>query len=268
VRPGETFGVAGGITFLALSDEMHDAYPILSDLLDWEDQDALIPLDTGWPTPSKVIVWAAGNDHILITGDRGCDQDRLARAIHSISPMRAKEIVWLDSVPDDRAKQKEILLRASRSTLVLTIDEKMPVMDAAFRTSLFSTSYRIRVLVCASSMDRVLPVLGPDHSLMRRIDLRPLAFRNEQIERLLDRQLEERGSALRAAQFTDENRKALRSCEWRGNFDDLRLAAERFDVLVREGSLRSAASALDVPYSTLQKWLANTIGVTLPLTAR
>src|SRR6266496_4174575 len=104
VRPGETFGVAGGVTFLALNDEMQAAYPILSDILDWEDQEALIPIDTGWPTPSKVTVWASGNDHVLITGKRGCDQDRLARAIHSISPMRARDLVWVDSVPTDRAQ--------------------------------------------------------------------------------------------------------------------------------------------------------------------
>jgi len=267
VRPGETFGVAGGVTFLALNDEMHAAHPILSDILDWEDQEELIPIDQGRPTPSKVIVWASGNDHLLITGERGCDQDRLARAIHSISPMRSREMVWLDSVPADRAQQKEILTRATKTTLVLTVDDKTPVMDEAFRTSLFSTSYRIRVLVCASSMTRVLPVLGPDHSYMRCIDLRPLAFRSEQLERLFDRQFEERGSALRVAQFTDENRKALHACEWRANFDDLRLAADRFTALSPDGSLRSAASALGIPYSTLQKWLVNKLGITSPLTA-
>ncbi len=265
VRPGETFAVAGGITFLALNDAMHAAYPILSDIIGWEQQHALIPADSRWPTPSKVIVWGAGSDHILITGERGCGQERLVRAIHSISPMRAREVVWVDRVPDDRAQQKDLLLRASRSTLALKLDERTPVMDEAFRTSLFSTSYRIRVLVDASSLARVHAVLGPDHALVRRVELRPLARRTDQIERLLDRELAARGSMLRAAQLTGKNRSALSSCEWRGNFEALRLAAERLDALARTGSVRSAASALGVPYSTLQKWLANTIGITLPL---
>jgi hypothetical protein len=267
VRPGETFAVAGGITFLALNDPMHAAYPSLSDVLGWEDRHTVTHLDGRWPTPSDVTVWGAGSDHILITGERGCDQERLIRAIHSISPMRAREIVWVDDVPDDRASQKELLLRASRNTLALNVHDRTPVMDEAFRTSLFSASYRIRVLVCAPSMARVLAVLGPDHSLMRRVDLRPLAYRTEQIERLLDRELEARGSMLRVAQLTGKNRDALRSCEWRGNFEDLRVAAERVDALARAGSVRGAASALGVPYSTLQKWLANTVGITLPLTS-
>lgn len=166
-----------------------------------------MPIDTGWPTPSQVIRLASGNDHLLIAGDRGCDQERLARAIHSISPMRKRDIVWMASVPKERSEQKELLVRASRTTLVLTIDDKMPVMDEAFRTSLFSTSYRIRVLVIASS-SRAIEVLGPEHSRMRRIDLRPLAFRSAQLGRLLDLQLEERGSGLRFAQLSEAHRKA------------------------------------------------------------
>jgi FHA domain len=268
VRPGETFAVAGGVTFLALNDEMHAAYPVFSDILDWEELEPASPMDAGWPTPSKVIVWAAGNDHLLITGERGCDHARLARAIHSVSAMRARDVVWADAVPPDRAQQKELLTRASRSTLVLTIDDGMPVMDDAFRTALFSPSYRVRVLVLAPSLTRVLQVLGPDHSFMRRIDLRPLAFRTEQLLRLLDRQLEERGANLRATHMTESNRAALRACEWRGNFDDLRLVADRLVVLAGAGSLRAAAAQLGMNYSTLQKWFTSAMGLSLPLVGR
>lgn len=263
VRPGEMFA-AGGVTFLALNDEMRRAYPILSDILDWELETSLVPIDTGWPTPSQVIRLASGNDHLLIAGDRGCDQERLARAIHSISPMRKRGLVWITSVPKDRGEQKELLVRASRTTLVLTIDDKMPVMDEAFRTSLFSTSYRIRVLVIASST-RAIEVLGPEHSRMRRIDLRPLAFRSAQLGRLLDRQLEARGSGLRFAQLSEANRKALLAYEWRHNFDDLRLAADRLAAIARAGSLRKAAMDLGVDRSTLQHWFTNSLGLSLPL---
>lgn len=267
VRPGGTFAASGGITFLALNREMHAAYPTLSDILDWEDQDALIPIDRGWPTPSKVIVWGSGNDHLLITGPKGCDQDRLVRAIHSISPMRWREMVWVDSIPVDRASQKELLVRASKTTLVLKIDDKTPVMDQAFRSMLFSASYRIRVLVCAPSFDPVLKVLGPDHSYMRRIELRPLAFRTDQLGRLFDRQLEERGAPLRFELLTEANREALKKCEWDRNLDDLRLTAERLAAIERTGSLRKAAPALGIKnFSTLQKWFTNTMGLTTPLT--
>lgn len=266
VHPGQTFELPGGVTFLALNQAMNAAHPILSDILGWEDQESLISIDPGWPTPSKVIMWATGNDHILIVGENGCDQDQLAQAIHSISRQRDREIVWVDSIPTDRGQQKELLLRASRTTLVLRIDGEMPVMDEAFRLSLFSTSYRIRVVVSAPSMARVHQVLGPDHPLMRRIELRPLAYRDDQVERLLDRQLEQRGSSLRVTNMTEENRSALRRYGWPRNFDDLRLAADRLSVIAREGTLHRAASALQLPYSTLQKWFTDQLGLSRPLT--
>jgi pSer/pThr/pTyr-binding forkhead associated (FHA) protein len=264
VRPGEIFGAGGGISFIALNDEMRRVYPLLSDLLDWETETSLVPPAPRWPTPCDVIRLASGVDHLMISGDRGCDQDRLAHAIHAMSPLRSREIVWVDSIPEDRGAQKELLVRASRSTMVLKIDDEMPVMDEAFRSSLFSTSYRVRVLVIAWPT-RARAVLGEDNSTMRRIELRPIAYR-DQLDRLLDRQLEERKAPLRFAQMTEANRKALLRYEWRGNFDELRLAAERFAAVAREGSLRKASTALGESYSTLQHWFTNMIGVSLPLT--
>jgi DNA-binding NtrC family response regulator len=66
--------------------------------------------------------------------------------------------------------------------------------------------------------------------------------------------------------MTEANRKALLRHEWRGNFDDLRRAADRLVAVAREGSLRRAASALGESYSTFQHWFTNMIGLTLPLT--
>lgn len=266
VRAGEVFDAGGGISFIALNDEMRRVYPLLSDLLDWETETSLVPPAPRFPTPCHVIRVASGVDHLLISGDRGCDQDRLAQAIHAISPLRNRALVWVDSIPTDRGEQKELLVRASRATMVLTIGDDMPVMDETFRSSLFSTSYRIRVIVLAWPT-RARAVLGEDHSNMRRIELRPIAYR-DQLERLLDRQLEERGTSLRFVQMTEANRKALLRYEWRGNFDELRLAADRFAAVTREGSLRRAAGALGESYSTLQHWFTNMLGVSLPLTGQ
>lgn len=265
VRPGEMFA-AGGVTFLALNDQMRRAYPVLCEILDWEQETSLVPIDPGWPTPSQVIQLASGNDHILIAGERGCSQRELAQAIHSISPVRNREIVWINEIPRDRAEQKSLLVRASRTTLVLEIGDGMPIIDEAFRTSLFSTSYRIRVLVVAS-VRRATEVLGPEHSRMRRIDLRPVAFRSAQLERLLDRQFELNGSAVRCAKLSERNRKALVAHDWPHNLDDVRLAAGRLRVIAAEPSLRKAAATLEVDRSTLQHWFTNTMGLSLPLTS-
>jgi len=277
IRAGEVFGAGGGISFLALNDEMRRVYPLLCDLLDWETETSLVPPPARWATPAYAIRIASGVDHVMIFGDAGCDQDQLARTIHAISPLRKRELLWVDSIPEDRAAQKKLLVRASRSTMVLTINDEMPIMDEAFRSSLFSTSYRIRVIVIASPR-RAQEVLG-DHAYMRRIELRPLAFRPEQIPRLLDRQLEQRGSSLRFAQLSEHNRQALLRYQWRredrrpkhrgewvSNFDELRIAADRLAATSREGSLRKAAEALGEDRWGLQYWTSNIVGLKLPLT--
>jgi len=267
VRAGQTFG-AGCVSFLALNDLMKQHYPLLSDLIDWETGTEFESQQSRFPTPCDAIRLASGVDHITITGDVGCDQARLAEAIHAISPLRNGALVWVDSIPNDRGEQKELLVRASRATMVLTIGDDMPVMDEAFRSSLFSTSYRIRVIVLAWP-ERARAVLGEDRSNMQRLDLRPIAYReHEQIERLLDRQLEARDCALRFAHMTEANRKTLLGYGWRRNFDDLRLVADRFAALVRAGSLRQAAPLLGLSYSSLQGWFAETLGVDVPLTGK
>jgi hypothetical protein len=201
----------------------------------------------------------------MISGDVGCDQTRLAEAIHAISPLRNRPLIWVESIPTDRGLQKDLLLRASRATMVLTIGEDMPVMDEAFRSSLFSTSFRVRVIVLAWP-ERARVVLGEDHCNIQRLELRPIAYRApEQIELLLDRQLEARECPLRFAHLTEANRKALLQYGWRRNFEDLRLVADRFAGLTRAGSLRRAAPELGLSYSALQGWFAETLGVDVPL---
>lgn len=265
VRAGQTFTAGGGITFLAVNDEMHRVYPLLSDLLGWQTETSLVPPTHGAASPDHVIQLAAGVDHLMIHGDQGCDQERLAHAIHSISPLRRRELVRVTAVPKDRPDQKELLVRAARTTMVLVIDDNTPVMDEAFRSALFSTSYRIRVVVIGSPR-RVLAVLGNEH-MFRRIDLRPLAYRTDQLEALLDRQLEERGVLLRFAQLSEANRKALLGYAWSKNFDELRLAADRLVAVERFGSLRKAAEALADDRWKVQYWFSTKVGLSLPLKA-
>lgn len=266
VRPGQTF-VAGPITFLALNDEMHAAFPSLSEILDWEDADPFTPFDRGWPLPSTAIVWGSGADHLMIVGPRGCGQDQLVETIHAVSPMRDRKLVWSGAIPTDRAGQKDLLLRSQKTTLALSIDDKTEAIDPAFVSMLFSPSYRVRVLVCAPSFERAQEVLGRQHTGMRRIELRPLAFRTDQLVRILDRRLEEEGSTLRFDQLTKANREALMNCEWRRNLDDLRVAAQRLAAVHQAPSLRKAAAALGIKnFNVMQKWFSDTMKLSLPLT--
>lgn len=261
VRAGQTFGAGGGITFLAINDEMRRVYPLLSDLLGWQTETSLVPPTLGEASPDYVIQLAAGVDHLMINGAPGCDQQQLASAIHSISPLRKRELVSVSSIPKDRAAQKELLVRATRSTMVLAIDDETPVIDEAFRSALFSMSYRIRVILIASPR-QALAVLGDEHSF-RRIELRPLAYRTDQIERLFDRQCEEIGSPLRFAHMRDENRKALLGYGWSENLEELRLTARRLAVIARLGSLRGAAVELKEKRWNIQYWFSKQLGLTI-----
>jgi hypothetical protein len=268
VRPGARFN-AGGITFLALNDAMHAAFPRLSEILDWEDGAAFSSREPAWPTPSGVIVWGSGTDHLLILGPRGCGQDRLTETIHGISPMRDKPVVRVAAVPADRAGQRELLLRAQKSTLVLAIGDDTPTIDSAFASMLFSPSYRIRVLVCAPSVDRAADVLGREHAAMRRIELRPLAFRTDQLVRILDTLLAEVGTPLRFEKLTKSNQQALVACEWKRNLDDLHTAAARLAAIHSAGSLRQSVGVLGIKnFNVLQKWFTDTMKLTLPLAGR
>lgn len=269
-RPGQTFLTGGGITFLALNDAMRAAYPVLCDLIGWERSEDLIPIDGKFSKPSNAIVWGVGNEAIVIVGPTGSDHHRLAETIHGFSSRATRDIVWLRDPPATRSEQKALLVRAARSTLVFTIDDRTTVLDRDFRSALFSPSYRVRVIVCAPSMDRVIRVLGPDHSLVHCLTLRPLGYRDDEIEILLDRQLEERGSLLRTAALTDHNRAAIRKFGWeekdRKNWDSLRYVADSLAAIHAAGSVRKLAKTVGVARQSLQSWYNDTMGLTAPLT--
>lgn len=181
--------------------------------------------------------------------------------------MRTKTIVKVNGVPPDRAGQRDLLMRAQKSSLVFTIADDTPDLDAAFASMLFSPSYRIRVLACAPSVDRAATVLGREHAAMRRIELRPLAFRTDQLARLLDDLFAGLGSPLRFEKLTKQNQQALLACDWRRNLDELRTAADRLAAIGSEGSLRQAAVALKIKnFNVLQKWFTDTMNLSRPLT--
>jgi len=250
LRPGNTFTVSS-VRFLALNREMHAAYPTLADILGAEDEED--PRET---SPGELILIATTGSHVLITGERGCDQDQLARMLHSVSLRRGREIVELEAVPTDRAQQRAIIDRASRSTLVVTIDEQRAVMDGAFSASLFSPSYQIRVIAIAPTMSKATAVLGAANmQTIRVVAVRPLSQRAGAIPRLLDRLLTARSSPLRVSDLTRANQAALQAYSWPENLIDLRVAADRLAMIASTPSIRKAAENLQLHPSSLHYWL-------------
>lgn len=267
IRPSDLF-TAGPFTFLAQNDEMRAAYPTLVGLLGPEDDAS--PSASPWgedASPSSLIVLAMGGRHMLLTGQAGCGQAQLARTIHDISLLRGRPPVVLQKLPADRERQREILDAASRSTLIITIDPSAPVMDAAFVQSAFSPSYRIRVIAIAPGVDKANQVLAAEHvRTMRIIAVPPLAFRQRAIPTLMDHALAARSASFRFSDLTAANQAALSAHGWPGNFDDLHLAATRLVAVATAASLRRAADALDLSYSTLQHWFSH-LGLSQPVLA-
>jgi len=259
VRPGNTFTVSG-TRILALNDEMRSAYASLAEVLGAEDE------QPGDATPSQFVQIATDGGHVLIVGEKGCDQERLARTLHAISLRRKETLVELMDVPSERALQQDILRRATRSTLLLTIHEETPVMDDAFASSLFSTTFQIRVVAVAPTRAKAAAVLGEANLLsMTMIRLRPVAMRASVIPRLLDQMLVHRGAVIRVSDLTRFNQQALQVYAWPENLDSLRETADYLQTVALMPSLRSAAEQLNVPRSTLTYWHNNKLKFEAPL---
>lgn len=269
-RPGDTF-LVGQVRILVLNDEMRAGMSILSDILAASDETTLRPSDVRSPSVCDVVVAAKEGANIVIVGEPGCDQERLAETIHSMSLRRGREVTHLDHEPSDRAGQRAVIDRASRSTLVLTLQPKTPVMDATFVSMLFDPTYHIRVIVLAPSVAIARAVLGEAAmSTMRQLPLMPLGQRPGVVPRLLDRMLKERGTPLRFSDLSAPNQAALLAYDWHSqnapnNIAALRIAADRFPAIAAAPSLRQAATKLGVSVSTLHGWFADQLGLSWPL---
>jgi hypothetical protein len=255
IGAGETF-TAASTTFLAMNDEMRQHRPLLADIVG----------AGATPSPDDLLVCAVRGTNVLITGEPGCDQDRLARSLHAVSLRRSLPIVEVAELPATRAAQRELIDRAARSTLVLALDARGPRIDPTFCSMLLSSSFHVRLIAIAEAAAVATEALGLDATgPMQHVWLRPLASRDGEILYLLDRMFAERGAALPVSELTPANQAALQAYAWPENLAGLRLAADRLEALVREQSLRKAADALAMSKSTLHHWL-DRLRLALPLT--
>lgn len=259
LNPGDVFKLPP-MTFLALNEEMRAHRPALVEILGNNFQ----------PTPDRMLVDAVkGSSHLLITGEPGCDQTRLARVIHAVSLRRKEPLVEVTAVPDERAKQRAIVDAASRSTLVLTVDGAA-LIDPTFVSMILSPSYLIRVIVIAPTTNLARKALASENvDQMQHVWIRPLSARLGEVPEILDGMLAERGAPFRLADLSRVNRDALCANEWRDNLDGLRVAADRLTAIARATDAkdwRERAATAGVARSTLHDWFMG-LGLELPLFA-
>lgn len=260
--PGDTFTPAP-VTFLAMNDVMREQRPAIADIVGTRFT----------PSVDWVLVDAVKHSsHLLIIGEPGCELDRLARTIHAVSLRRSRPPVEIAALPTEPGKQRELVKRAARSTLVIDLDRIRAPLDSTFCSMMFSADYHVRVIALAQTTNaarRLLPVEKVER--MQHIWIRPLSERPGDIPDLLDRMLAERGSPRRVADLTLRNREALSAWPWRDNFIGLRTAADRIAAIARvQGwerlDWRERAAATSIPRSTLHDWFT-ALRLTSPLFA-
>lgn len=243
--PGDIFA-APPMTFLLLNKEMREHRPTLFEIV-----------GTGADrSPDWVMVQAAtGSGPLLLTGGAGSDLDRLAEAIHAMSLRRSRKPVEVTDVPKDPAEQVQLVRQASKSSLILPLDENGPPFDPSFVSLLFSTSYGVRPIVLAASPDVARRALGIDWiALMQHVSVRPLAHRSGEVEKLIDRRwVTEHSFPRRFAELSPKNQAALESYGWPENFAEVRKIADAIVAYVKHGSLRNASEALGIPHARLQR---------------
>lgn len=249
--PGDCF-TATPVTFVALNHEMRLHRPLLVELLGTD----FAP----W-SPDKLMIQAArGSGNLLITGEAGCEHDRLAHAIHAMSLRRTRSIVQCAKLPADRASQVALIRRAGKSTLILTLSDRTRPIDPTFSSMLFSPGYHVRVIVLAPTSAIARRVLLAERvEQMQHVWIRPIGVRAGELPAILERLLAERGASIRLAALTSENREALLAHEWRGNWEELRTAADRLVAISRISAWdtmdwRDRAAAIGIAKSTLYDW--------------
>jgi hypothetical protein len=180
-----------------------------------------------------------------------------------------RALVELDKAPEGRAAEAALLKSAGKqtatvgTTVVLKLGPKPTRLDPTFASRLCSPAYGIRVIVLADDPADARHALGDQlHALCTQVGLRPLAYRVDEIEPLLDRMFVTRGAPhLRGPTLTAENRAAARSYNWPGNLVELRRAADVLVAHETHGGWRGASEALGRAKSTLQDDLER-IGMT------
>jgi hypothetical protein len=260
LRPGQVFTIGTREhRFLCLNEQMRRNLPALRDILgteiEFEGRDPDDPEDGC--SPSQLIVLAVSGAPLVIIGPPGCEQRRLAALVHEMSRFREREPMTCTptELPADGRSRLRMRDLATRSTFVLDLTVEGPPIDPSFIELLTKPRYQVRMIVLAPSRHVATQALGVLYAeRLRRIQLHSLAERPAAIDHLLDRSFEEIHSPLHMSLFTSENQEALRNYAWPKNFDDLRKAATRLTAIYREGSMRQAASALDLHPSTLNEW--------------
>lgn len=253
IGPGDSFNI-GETTCYALNDEMRLARPVLTEVLGAQR----------FETIDDLTMVSVHGDHVLVLSEPGNDQERLARAIHSASLRRRHHFV--KAIPNEDGRlDRQLISYAERGTLWLELEHARVNIEPEFVEQLLLPDANVRVVISARTLDIARKSVGMELvGRAHQVAIPPLRERAGEIATLLERSFIDRRSSLRLADFTESNQAALVAYKWPRNLEELRDTADRLVQLTPFTKERSAAIALKIPRTTLQRWLGN-LGLELPL---
>jgi hypothetical protein len=256
MRPGDSFRI-GKTVFYALGDEMRLARPTAMEVLGARHHAELDDL--------LIAAVLNADRHVVIIAEPGNDQERLGQAIHMASPRRRHlfKVIPPESGPGGISLQ---MVRDARGgTMLIWLPPKRR-FDPTALAWMLAPEASLRLILCAPSIGKMnasFPpaVVGGAHE----IAIASLRERTEEIPQLLDYWLVSIRSQLRFAALTASAQQKLRAYAWRGNLQELRVAADHLAQLAHFRSERQATSDTEITRSASRSWRKR-LGLSLPLT--
>jgi pSer/pThr/pTyr-binding forkhead associated (FHA) protein len=244
IEAGDTFTV-GTSTLLAMSEEMSVAQPRLSYLVSFS-RPALV---------DDLLVHAVRDKNLLLVGEPGCGQSRIAQAIHDVSTRRHIPLADLSDPGEDVAATLRLIKATARGTVHLDL-ALLPPRRQEMLEALFAPSYHVRVIARALELDHAARVIGLERlAKLTPVELLPLRKRKTELSMLINHIFFEQKLSLTASDVGVMNLAALERCDYLENLDELERTIGRLGIALVAGSERKAAEALHIHHSVLQRWL-------------
>lgn len=256
LRPGDSFQI-GKTTFYTLSDEMRLARPTAMEVLGTRHYAELDDL--------LIAAGLNANRHFVIIAEPGNDQERLGHAIHMASPRRRHPFKVIPPEPGPGGISPQMVRDARGGTMLIWLPPKRR-FDPTAVAWMLAPEASLRLILCAPSIGKVNASFPPAVvGGAQEIAIAPLRERKDEIPQLLDYWLVSNRSRLRFAALTEQAQQKLRSYAWRGNLQELRVAADHLGQLAHFRSERQATSDTETTRSASRSWRKR-LGLSLPLT--
>lgn len=243
---GEWFEI-GDSRYYALNEEMRLARPTVMEILGLREHHAIDDL--------LIAAVKDSTRHVVLLGEPGSDQARLARTIHQVSHRRHNQFYVLPDRPKlDSAIRQD--LRDACNGIVLVQLYQRGKLDERLVATLVHPDAGLRLVLCARSLDKVeasFPIeLVSD---AKKITIQPLRKRISEIPELLDHWFIARRTRLRFAALRDELRQSLLSHQWPSNLEELRETADYLVQFAHYRSGRQATLESSITRSAFRGWI-------------